>query len=207
MEGICKCSSSIIVLGWFGFTLSSIQWFVDSGNLSKLTGHMPVVKERIHQVSSEIIIRYICFEQIILVNILYNMFLWICRSLQHICWWPQPWGYRCYTFRILFCLPKLFVSFILLWFLSKNSIHFIYLELEQSSFIQNLKKCVCASIYVIMVHCILNNFVGDLAWLTNFIFLMVLEMQELCGIRRLVVQGDLDLFHSVANRSIFVLKS
>ena len=150
------------------------------------------------------IIRYICFEQIILVNILYNMFLWICRPLQHICWRSQ---YRCYTFCMLFCLPKLFVSFILLWFLSKNSIHFIYLELEQSSFIQNLKKCVCASIYVIMVHCILNNFVGDLAWLTNFIFLMVLEMQELCGIRRLGVQGDLDLFHSVASRSIFVLKS
>jgi hypothetical protein len=43
-----------------------------------------------------------------------------------------------------------------------------------------------------MVHCILNNFVGDLAWLTNFIFLMVLEMQELCGIKRLGVQGDVE---------------
>jgi hypothetical protein len=50
-----------------------------------------------------------------------------------------------------------------------------------------------------MVHCILNNFVGDLAWLTNFIFLMVLEMQELCGIKRLGVQGDVE---SLANCNV-----
>jgi hypothetical protein len=53
----------------------------------------------------------------------------------------------------------------------------------------------------------LNNFVGHLAWLTIFIFFMALEMQGLCGIRRLVVQGDLDLFHSVVSRSNFVVKS
>jgi hypothetical protein len=53
----------------------------------------------------------------------------------------------------------------------------------------------------------LNNFVGHLAWLTVFIFFMALEMQGLCGIRRLVVQGDLDLFHSVVSRSNFVVKS
>lgn len=32
-------------------------------------------------------------------------------------------------------------------------------------------------------------------------------MQGLCGIRRLGVRGDLDLFHFVVNRSNFVLKS
>lgn len=215
MEGICECSSYLVMLDWFGYLyLSFIQWFVDLVNLSKLTGHMLVVRERIHQVGSDLNIKNLCFEQTVTLEELWwryyiTLFLWICRPLQHIRWRPQSWGYRCYTFRMLFCLWKLFVSFILLWFLSKSAIHFLHLELKQCSFFSKWTKFVCATL---CSNCALH--VKQFCWLLmtwhgspTISLLMVLEMQGLCGIRRLGVQGDSGLFHFVVSRSIFVLKS
>ena len=75
--------------------------------------------------------------------------------------------------------------------------------LEPISIHRKQKKNIFVLSPMIVVRCVLYNCVGNLAWLIILFFLAAPEMLGLCGIRRLGVQGDLDLFHSVINRSKF----
>lgn len=72
--------------------------------------------------------------------------------------------------------------------------------LEPISIHRKQKKNIFVLSPMIVVRCVLYNCVGNLAWLIILFFLAAPEMLGLCGIRRLGVQGDLDLFHSVTNR-------
>lgn len=102
-----------------GVSLHLFMWFLGLGSLSKLIGHMLVVRGRIHQVggwcfflcANSKLKTGFCNAMAWLAWALFYTVIMMCRSLQHFCGWSQSWGYRCYIVCLLFCLSQLFVSF------------------------------------------------------------------------------------------------